>query len=160
MSTSLITISDSLVDVLDKLSLQTYTLPISILDKQTIGMQVRHIIEHWQILIANYDTKMINYANRNRDKKIENNLELAIQLLKNLQRTSSKENCALSVVSLDEQTVFDSTFYREIDAITEHIIHHVAIIKMAILFVEPTFIFPANFGYAPATISYKNQCVQ
>lgn len=154
-------ISDSLIDVLHLLPANYYTQPISILEQQTIGHQVRHIIEHWQILIENYESNVINYANRKRDIVIEQNKELAINLLQTLQQQSNKINSTLNIVSIDETTTFSSSYYRELDVVAEHIIHHAAIIKMAIISIDSNFKIPTNFGYAPSTISYKEQvCVR
>lgn len=160
MLTSLINISDSLVIVLEKIGTSTYTQQLSILENQTIGMQVRHIIEHWQILINNYDNGQINYTNRKRDKIIEQDKNIAIDLLLTLQQQSDKKDIPLLIAAIDETTYFTSSFERELDAVTEHIIHHAAIIKMAIISIDNTFTFPNGFGYAPSTISYQQQCVQ
>ncbi len=154
-------ISTSLLEVLNQLPENYYTQQISILDNQTIGQQVRHIIEHWQILVENCDSNSINYAKRKRDISIEQNKQIAISLLKILQQQSNKNDIVLNVVSIDESTIFTSTYYRELDNVKEHIIHHAAIIRMAILFIQTDFNMPANFGYAPSTIAYKQQqCVQ
>ena len=154
-------ISTSLSEVLQLLPDNYYTQPISILEQQTIGQQVRHIIEHWQILIKDYDSDCINYANRKRDISIEQNKQLAINLLQILQQQSDKKDTALAIVSLDETATFTSSYYRELDNVAEHLIHHAAIIKMAIHSIDADFKMPANFGYAPSTISYKEQaCAQ
>ena len=154
-------ISASLIDVLHQLPDEYYTRKIAILEQQTIGQQVRHIIEHWQILIENYNADCINYANRKRDITIEQNKQVAIDLLQTLQLQSNKDNRTLVVVSLDESTKFTSTYLRELDNVKEHIIHHAAIIKMAIYSIDSNYKMPENFGYAPATISHKQQqCAQ
>lgn len=154
-------ISISLLEVLHQLPDNYYTLPIPILEQQTIGQQVRHIIEHWQILIENYDADCINYANRKRDITIEQNKQFAINLLQILQQESDKKNSTLKIVSIDESTTFASSYFRELDNVAEHIIHHAAIIKMAILSIDAVYKIPSNFGYAPSTISYKEQaCAQ
>ena len=154
-------ISANLLEVLQLLPDNYYTQPISILENQNIGQQVRHVIEHWQILIENYNSDCINYANRKRDITIEQNKQLAINLLQSLQHQSVRENIALSIISMDESTTFASSYYRELDSVAEHIIHHAAIIKMAILSLDTNFKVPANFGYAPSTILHKVQaCVQ
>lgn len=154
-------ISTSLIDVLHQLPDKYYSEPIPILEQQTIGQQVRHIIEHWEILIENYDSDRINYSNRKRDITIEQNKQLAINILQILQQLSIKEDISLHIISSDESTTFTSSYFRELDNIAEHIIHHAAIIKMAIYSIDNNYKFPANFGYAPATISYKEQlCVQ
>mgnify|MGYP001021230847 CR=1 FL=1 len=154
-------ISTNLSEVLQLLPDNFYLQPVSILDQQTIGQQVRHIIEHWQILIKNYDAGYINYSNRKRDITIEQNKQFAIDLLQTLQLQSNKDNRTLIIVSLDGSTTFTSSYFRELDNVAEHIIHHAAIIKMAILSIDANFKIPDNFGYAPSTITYKEQaCAQ
>lgn len=153
--------SNSLINVLYLLSDDEYTIQLPILEQQTIGQQVRHIIEHWQILQDNYSTGIINYANRKRDKNIESNKSFATNLLIQLQRQTSQQDKTLSVVSIDEKEVFTSSYYRELDYVTEHLIHHAAIIKMAVLTLNDNIKLPLDFGYAPSTISHKQQqCVQ
>ncbi len=153
--------SINLLEVLHQLPDKYFTQPIPILEQQTIGQQVRHIIEHWQILIENYNSDFINYSNRKRDITIEQNKESSISLLQALLQQSTKENRTLHIVSLDESTVFTSSYYRELDNVAEHIIHHAAIIKMAILSIDADYKIPSSFGYAPSTISYKKQaCAQ
>lgn len=153
--------SNSLINVLHLLSDDEYTKQLPILEQQTIGQQVRHIIEHWQILQDNYSNGIINYANRKRDKNIESNKSFATDLLIQLQRQTSQQDKTLSVVSLDEKEIFTSSYYRELDNVTEHLIHHAAIIKMAVLTLNNSIKLPVDFGYAPSTISYKQQqCVQ
>lgn len=154
-------ISASLIEVLHHLPDEYYTLPISILDQQTIGQQVRHVIEHWQILSDCHGAAFINYGNRKRDKTIEQNKTIAIDLLLNLQQQINTEDTPVSIVSLDESASFTSSYQRELDNVTEHIIHHAAIIKMAILYIDKDLKIPAGFGYAPSTITYKKeQCAQ
>lgn len=160
MQKSLASISNSLLDVLTMLSQNYYTQPIFILEHQTIGQQCRHIIEHWQLLINNYDKGTINYANRKRDTTIEHYKNAAINLLLSLQQQSDKADIPLLIAGIDETSYFYSSFYRELDNVTEHIIHHSAIIKMAIISIDDTFKFPQDFGYAPSTISYQQKCVQ
>jgi hypothetical protein len=148
-------ISDSLIEVLYQISDKEYCEPI--LDQQTIGQQVRHVVEHWQILVNNYNMGSINYAKRKRDTTIEQNKQFAINLLETLQQQSNKKDIALNVVSIDESKIFTSTYHRELDNVKEHIIHHAAIIRMALLSIQTDFKMPANFGYAPSTIAYKQQ---
>lgn len=153
--------SNSLINVLHLLSDDEYTKQLPTLEQQTIGQQVRHIIEHWQILQDNYSNGIINYANRKRDKNIETNKSFAIELLIQLQQRQKQENKKLSITSLNEKEIFTSSYYRELDNVTEHLIHHAAIIKMAILTLNNSIKLPVDFGCAPSTISYKQQqCVQ
>ena len=151
------TTTATLIEVIKKLPDEYYTARVSILDDQTIGQQIRHIAEHWQILLENYDSGCINYSARKRDKVMESNKNESLKLLMQLQIKSVKKDKKLSIVSIDGQMTFDSTYFRETDHITEHIIHHAAIIKMAILSLNTNFLLPLNFGYAPSTIAYKNQ---
>lgn len=160
MQKSIVKISNGLLEVIENIPEQFYTQPIPVLENKTIGMQVRHVIEHWQILFDNYENGIINYGDRNRDKSIETQKSIARSIIQQLQVRSNKVDKQLQIVSVDDNACFNSTYYREIDVVTEHIIHHAAIIKVAVLSIEPAFVFPPEFGYAPATISYKEQCVQ
>lgn len=154
-------ISRDFLVVLELLSDEEYTSKLTILENQTIGQQARHVIEYWQSLADNYESKVINYANRKRDKNIETNKSFAIDLLAELQQQSDKKDTSLSIVSMDERDAFPSSYYRELDNVAEHIIHHAAIIKMAILTLNDNIKLPSDFGCAPSTISYKHQqCVQ
>jgi len=153
-------ISDTLIDILHQISDEEYCRPVAILEQQTIGQQVRHVVEHWQILIDNYDSKCIHYAKRKREITIEQHKHIAIHLLQTLQLANNKKDIELTIVSIDESSTFTSSYFRELDVVTEHIIHHAAIIRMAILSLDLKIKMPANFGYAPSTIIYKQQCAR
>src|ERR1700738_46903 len=87
------------------LSLQEYTRPCSTLSDSTIGQHVRHIIESFQALGYGYEKGLVNYENRKRDKRIENDKELARQLLDQIVTRLDKEDKALLLeASYDEHS--------------------------------------------------------
>ena len=152
MISPLIKNTNGLMEILHSLPDSYYTEKIFILDEQTIGHHCRHIIEHWQALINGYESGAVN--------EIETNKALAIELIDSLQKASLKDNKVLYVTSINETGTHTSSYYREIDVVTEHVIHHSAIIRMAIISLDKNFKLPENLGYAPSTISFKQQCVQ
>ena len=156
MISPLIKNTNGLMEILLSLPDSYYTEKLFVLDEQTIGHHCRHIIEHWQALINGYESGAVNFANRKR----ETNKALAIELIDSLQKASIKDNKVLYVTSINETGTHTSSYYREIDVVTEHVIHHSAIIRMAIISLDKNFKLPENLGYAPSTISFKQQCVQ
>lgn len=160
MISPLIKNTNGLMEILQSLPDSYYTEKLFVLDEQTIGHHCRHIIEHWQALMNGYESGAVNFANRKRSNEIETNRVLAIELIDSLQKASIKDNKVLYVTSINETGTHTSSYYREIDVVTEHVIHHSAIIRMAIISLDKNFKIPENFGYAPSTISFKQQCVQ
>jgi len=150
-------LSKQLIYVLNELPDSVYCQPIYILDGQSIGQHFRHTIEHWEALINQYESGIVDYAQRKRDKNIETNKTLSVKLINLLiKKACSLKDKKLHIVSPDGLHQSQSSYLREIDAVQEHIIHHAAIIRMALHSIDISIIIPDEFGYAPSTISYKN----
>ena len=146
------------------LSHEQYTEPVKVLSNTSIGQHVRHIIELLQCLHEVYLTGVVNYENRKRDKDIENNKSAALVCLKDMGRSLQKENKELVLhvndpASSDLHLDIPTNYYRELLFNLEHIIHHMAIIRIGIT--ESTTIeLPQEFGIAPSTLKYKRECAQ
>lgn len=154
-------ITQNLLRVLQQLPPDYYSKQLPILDKHTIGQQVRHVIEHWQILIENYNAAEINYGDRKREQILETDKELAIRTILDLLNQSHKNDTPLCIRSMDNKEILNSTYLRELDSVAEHIIHHAAIIKIALLSLDENYVLPPDFGYAPSTVLHKQKiCVQ
>ena len=152
---------NELVDLLNQISDSEYSKPCQELSSATIGEHTRHILEMFQCLENQYDSGIVNYDNRNRNKIIEQNSDFAINEIQkikiNLDRHNKKIN--LHQVIDGEEILIESNYNRELLYNLEHCIHHQALIKVAILMSENIKI-GANFGVARSTIEYRNQCVQ
>lgn len=146
---------------LSQLTAEQYGQSIAILENASIGQHTRHIIEHFQALIESQETKIINYDNRKRDIEIETSLPFCIETIQQILAELSAENFELSLVQhyssqSPSPTIINSTYYRELMFNIDHFIHHQALIKIGLKQMLPNIILDENFGYADATIKYKN----
>lgn len=145
-----------LIFVLEKIHEDKYNKPSHFLFGATIGQHNRHIIEVFQCLLMNKNNEKISYDNRKRDLEIEQIRDKGIQELNKIIDLIHQEDCILFVESsfnMKKQEV-KSTYLRELIYNLEHCIHHMALIKVALLEFKINNI-PENFGVAPSTIDYK-----
>jgi len=150
-----------LVGCIDQLNFDEYTKKINLLSNSTIGEHTRHIIELFEQLLSGYETENINYDNRKRDIRIQENIDFATERIANIIQQLERKNkqLLLTTVYNNQKISIDSTYYRELIYNIEHCIHHQAIIKIALLHFGKTEI-AENFGIAKSTIEYRKQCAQ
>ncbi len=149
---------NSLSNLLSSLRDEHYTHKIEHLGNASIGGHTRHIIELLQCAIAGYHSGEVDYINRTRNLEIENDRMLAISMIdKILQEVNMPEKeLSLFVEQMDDLKAFTvkTTFFREIVYNTEHAIHHLALIKVALIEMKLDMVEP-DFGVAYSTILYK-----
>ena len=129
----------------------------------SIGQHVRHILEFYLLLVSGSFTGTISYDKRDRDKRLENNSEFALNLIENLLS-------GLDTLALEEKVILDadytttghhenriiSSIGRELAYCIEHSIHHQAIIKAGLISMGLVNVTDTNFGVAYSTIRYRN----
>jgi uncharacterized damage-inducible protein DinB len=157
-------IFNQVADVLNNLSEKEYSKPGDILFNASIGQHVRHIIELFIQLDKGYESGVVNYEKRKRDHRIETNKHFAASLLKDVVNAVDKENKALILESgftdnAEEVICMNTNYYRELAYNIEHTIHHMALIRVGVKELSAVQV-DENFGIAPATIKYRNTCVQ
>lgn len=152
---------DELTELLSQLSDEEYSEPCFELSGASIGEHTRHIVEMFQCLSRNYDSGIVNYDKRDRNKQIQTDTNFAIQMILNVKNNISKENKNIELEQLidGESIQIQSNYFRELLYNLEHCIHHQALIKVAILKSEKITV-DSNFGVARSTIEYRKQCVQ
>ena len=152
---------DELVNVLNQLSNSEYAKPCFSLSDSTIGEHTRHIIEMFQCLENNYDSGIVNYDERPRNKTIQADTDFAVSQIRLIQNSLGKDNKKLSLQQIidAEELQINSNYLRELVYNLEHCIHHQALIKVAILQIKDVVV-DGNFGVARSTIEYRNQCAQ
>lgn len=146
-----------LSDLLLKLNPQSYTTPIKHLGNASIGGHTRHILELLKCAIDGYAEGLIDYENRQRDLFLETNLNSAQAQLKFLLLQIEKTDKPLKI--FQNQGFSESvstTYYREILYNTEHSIHHLALIKVALIDMDLNLV-DTEFGMAYSTIQYQKQ---
>jgi uncharacterized protein with von Willebrand factor type A (vWA) domain len=152
---------NELSNLLHQLSDDEFAAHCQALSNATIGEHTRHIIEMFQCLEKFYESGIVDYDRRDRNRLIQTSTEYAIECIKNIQENLDRpnKNIALQQIVDGEEIRIESNYQRELLYNLEHCIHHQALIKVAILQCENIQI-DANFGVARSTIEYRKQCVQ
>ena len=148
----------SLQNLLKSIQSLNYTQQSHYLHKATIGQHARHIIEMIQCLLNGYTLGVIDYINRNRDLQLETDIEFAVKSIDNLIVALDKEDRLLQIkiTEINNSTIefIHSNYFRELLYIMEHTIHHLALIKVALIEFNIAIENPF-FGTAYSTIQYK-----
>jgi hypothetical protein len=151
-------------DALSNIANVQYTNPIALLGNSTIGQHVRHIIELYQEMLTGYRTGEINYEKRQRNLRIESDIQFAVEQMNHVYNAMhvTDKNMLLTTCycqTNDESYTTTTNLVREMIYNIEHTIHHMAIIRIAF---KATFNIELedSFGVAPSTIKYRKQCAQ
>ncbi|OQA12616.1 MAG: hypothetical protein BWY67_00191 [Bacteroidetes bacterium ADurb.Bin397] len=115
----------------------------------------------FQCLTDQYASGTINYDLRERNKLIETDPEMAILCIN---RICNEIELPEKVLTMkfdhgEGNTTIETNFTRELLYNLEHCIHHQALIRVAVCKLTRIQL-PSNFGVAPSTLIYRNQCAQ
>lgn len=150
-----------LKDIALNLNSEEYSRPLPILGNSSVGAHNRHSIEFIQMLILGIETGSVSYDNRKHDKKIELNSVYAVSIIEKIcfQLHELSENKTLKLDVNYElsniKTTIDTTLERELIYNIEHLVHHMAIIKIGIIENFKAIELQPGFGIAQSTIVYK-----
>lgn len=151
---------EQLQDVLEKLTDQQYTSAVPILSDASVGQHTRHIIEFFLELNKGYSQGVINYDKRKRDHAIESERAAAISQLQQLSGSLERKNRDLLLIAdPGEEVQVETNYYRELLYNLEHIVHHMALIRVGIAAVSDLQM-REGFGVAASTIKYRQACAQ
>lgn len=153
---------------LRKLDQSLYREPLEILSFASIGEHTRHVLEFYQCLLRQSVDGAVNYDKRERDKLIqEDPTEASIALssiIKALRAINVDQPLHLEIcfdVDKDVISIVETSLERELVYNLEHVIHHLAIIKIGLSVIAPWMTLPDGFGVAPSTMKFKqNSCAQ
>lgn len=155
------TILQQLHGLVAQLDETEYNAKLDLLNDNSIGRHVRHIMEFFDILIHENKQGKISYDKRLRSPIHESEAEAALQKLEELIEGLDQLNVDFAVVvevkygdDSNEITQLTSSVARELAYNIEHAIHHMAIIKMAVQTVFPRVKLTDDFGVAYSTIRY------
>ncbi len=132
-------------------------------DDGSIGGHTRHMLEFFQLFVAQAKTGKIDYEQRQRNAMFETSPEAAerafIKVKNDLETLCSDQNL-YTMISVSEMPGFglgkievQSSLAREALFLIEHAIHHIAIIKL--LAAQNGVEFEDGFGVAPSTLVYR-----
>lgn len=131
-----------------------------------VGAHLRHCLDLYSSFLAGLSVGRIDYDQRARDPRLETDREYALGILRNLieqlgQCTGEQRDSPLRVAmdrgaaEQGEDAFTVSSVRRELQFLRSHTVHHYALIAAVLRLhgYEP----PADFGVAPATLSYRRQ---
>ncbi len=158
-------ILDQIGGVIEQLPDADFVRPVQAFNGATIGQHFRHALEFFQCLMKGYHQGQISYDKRNHDRNIETSKLLALDVINKIKLFIAHCDLDREVelrVSYDPQTdaevAVPSNMAREITYNIEHIIHHMALVKIGIKERCPAVALPPEFGIAVSTIKYhRNQ---
>lgn len=146
----------TLQHLLKQINDEQYTQPIEMLGGSSIGQHVRHIAELPQSLQQGYELGIVNDDDRKRDARIEPSISFTHHILHQLIGNIQQDDRGMSLEQLYCSSIIHTTYFRELHYNTEHAIHHMALIRVALREMKIETV-DENFGVANASIQFKKR---
>lgn len=145
-----------------QLGATAYSQKLSVFNGASIGAHTRHIIEFYQCLLNGTNSGEVNYDTRQRDLRIENQLDYTIDMLDEityrlLNVSNLNKNLKLIASYGEVSYSVPTSFEREEVYLIEHTIHHYALIRIGLQECFPEVEIEPNFGYAHSTIQHQKE---
>jgi uncharacterized damage-inducible protein DinB len=155
-------ILEQLAAVLAQLSPADYKKELKVLNTGTIGQHVRHILEFYGCLLQGATCGCVDYDSRQRNLRLEADHAYALDYLAQIDLQISKLQAIPVKLAIgfgcEQAQQIPTSMERELTYLIEHSIHHLAIIKIALVSNFEAVQIPQNFGVAYSTIQYhKNK---
>lgn len=144
--------------LLRALSPEQYKAPAKGHFRSSVGMHLRHNLDHFEAFFNGLESGVVNYETRSRQTQIENIPGLAVEALQfyleKLNQLCSVEDTFLQIqeespVGIKDARHLDSSLGRELQFLLGHTVHHNAIIAMIVD--RHGIELPKGFGVAPST---------
>jgi len=155
---------EQLTNLLQQINRTEYTQPIDLFDGSSIGGHCRHIFEFLQILEQGMSAGLLDYGARQRTPELEKDPLLLVAALEKSYAALNQYSLTQSVHIIADVPLEDSsfrpqhasTFGRELLFVFYHTVHHLAMIKMGLKYLNSPVQLPAHFGVAPSTIAFQD----
>lgn len=156
------TILSQIYHLVTQLKKEEYAGGLDLLNGNSIGKHVRHVLEFFELLTQGARDGLINYDQRSHTPLYESDIIATATRLEELKEELSEllmnQEIQLEVSYTDsdaDAVKIKSSIERELAYNIEHAIHHMAIIKIAIQTVFPNVTLPDNFGVAYSTVRFQ-----
>lgn len=133
----------------------------------SLGQHLRHSLELFLCLQKGLTTGTVNYDKRDRDKAMETDKDVAIATIALIRRELATHRDDRSIkleMSLDrdvsESITIPTTYFRELAYNIDHIVHHLAMIRIGLKECAGYVIVPEELGLAASTIRYQQSSAQ
>ena len=147
-------------ELVGQLNNEQYTQSMSVLTDNSVGKHIRHIVVFYQCLLNGISAGQIDYDKRERNLLLEtdrNYAQDAIRKITNVTAIIHDNPLTLDMACGDGTCTVNTSTFRELAYNIEHVIHHLAIIKIGIKTHYPEVSLPENLGVAYPTIKYQQQ---
>lgn len=158
---------EALSDLVALTNYSVLTQHTEILFGSSIGMHIRHILEFYTCLLDQENNGIVCYDKRKRNLLLEQSPEFIqetiARIIDSIGQIREDKLCTLQMsfsTDSEDMETFESTLYRELVSCFEHMVHHLATIKIALRISDPTVVIPENLGVACSTIRQKKVCAQ
>lgn len=144
--------------LLGTLSPEQYRAPAEGYFSSSVGMHLRHNLDHFEAFFNGLELREVDYESRSRETRVEDIPGLAEGAIRDymdqLNRLATSEDISLRVreeseAGSKERRWLDSSLGRELQFLLGHTVHHNAIIAMIVD--RHGIQLPEGFGVAPST---------
>lgn len=150
-----------LASVVQQLSDVQYTNSYKGLSGSSLGMHVRHILEFYTCLKVQSES-ILNYDNRERNGLLETLPALAIEnisaIINWVEQVQEEQDIIFTNNDVQIGENCCTSLSRELQYLSDHTVHHMAILKLIFLYELPEIIIDPYFGYAFSTIKNLKEC--
>ncbi len=151
-----------LKSVVSQLNPNEFNANLDLLSGNSLGKHIRHVLEFFDLLLHSESNDYINYDERKHDPLLESDINVCIdkinKLIDSLYSIEKDKPIQLQVAYSTESgkpTAVNTSINRELAYNIEHAIHHMAIVKIAVITVFPKITLPQDFGVAYSTIRFQ-----
>lgn len=154
---------DALAAHLASLPSRAYAAATDDLGGATIGMHVRHCLDHYATLLGGLRTGRFDYDDRQRDGEVECDRACASALARSLRRELrealrgvdlGREVQVRAAIAADGQVAWHrSSLGRELQFVTSHTVHHSAMVAASCRLRGLPVV--DGFGVAPSTLRFR-----
>lgn len=149
--------------LIEQLSEREFCEPLRVISEKSVGNHTRHVLEFYDCLFLGLSSGIVNYDARQRNSLLETDKAYALEtiktLLQYLETLVSDVPLHLQVGMDNRGNSVPTSLYRELVYNSEHCVHHLALIRIAVETSFPAIGLPGHFGVASSTIQYQNASV-
>lgn len=149
-------------ELVGQLSNEQYIQSMPVLTDNSVGKHIRHIVVFYQCLLNGVSAGQIDYDKRERNLLLETDRNYALHAIREITNATEiihDNSLTLNMAYGDGICTVNTSIFRELAYNIEHVIHHLAIIKIGIKTHYAEFSLPENLGVAYPTIKYQQQQV-
>ncbi|MGR2739500.1 DinB family protein [Billgrantia sp. Q4P2] len=145
---------------LERLTPTLYRYAFGPTGRQSLGKHVRHILDHYDALLAGAGVGSIDYENRQRDERLEAEpvaavarvVEISAALPRLHAHHSTTQQMRYPVDGACSSLTLSTSLARELAFMTSHTVHHMAL--LGFMAEQLGVALPDDFGVHPSTLRF------